>query len=366
MRSELRRSKLPPTVAWTGHSIRIIDQRELPHHLEILELTSWQEAAEAIRDMAVRGAPAIGCCAALATVLIVRSVAGCPEPDAWDEIVRCADILRRVRPTAVNLTYAVSRVLEAVKHVSPAERATVAEKVALAMLEEDVEVNRAIGRYGAELLPNDCQVLTHCNAGALATVGFGTALGVVRAAYAAGKLRHVYADETRPRLQGLQLTAWELMEDGIPVTVIPDGSAAWLMKQRTIHAVVVGADRVASNGDAANKIGTYSLAIVARRHSVPFYVAAPTSSFDWTIRTGDEIPIEERSAREITHVGDVPLAPEGVSVWNPAFDVTPAELISGIITEFGVYEASAEALRSVKLLSYKGVRDGAEGEAPHS
>lgn len=355
------RSGVPPTVSWTGSAVRIIDQRELPRRLVFLDLRSVEEVREAIRDMAVRGAPAIGCTAALGMVLLARSVHGLSEGAGWQAILEGAEVLRSARPTAVNLSWAVSRVLAAMERARSDERVQAAEREALAMLEEDVAVNRAIGEHGARLLPDGCTVLTHCNAGSLATVAYGTALGVVRSAYEMGRLKHVYADETRPRLQGMQLTAWELREEGIPVTVIPDGSAAWLMKQRRVDAVVVGADRIARNGDAANKIGTYGLAICARRHGVPFYVAAPVSTVDWNMASGDDIPIEERAVEEVTHIGGVRVAPEGIGAWNPAFDVTPGELITRIVTEYGDFAATAEGMAQLSGLVRKGGIHGSEG-----
>ncbi len=340
----MERASLPPTVAYEAGAVRIVDQRELPHRLVVLELHTCDDVSRAIRDMAIRGAPAIGCAAALGLALAAKAACALPPAESAAAVRKAADLLKAARPTAVNLFWAVDRVLGAIGDRTGPEAANAAEAEAVAMLEEDVRVNHAIGRHGLSVLSPGCAVLTHCNAGALATVGYGTALGVVRAGYEAGVVRHVYADETRPRLQGMQLTAWELSLDGIPVTVIVDGAAAWLMRQRKIDVVIVGADRVASNGDAANKIGTYALAIVARKHNVPFYVAAPTSTIDMNLPSGDDIPIEERSEAEVTHIDRIRLAPEGVHAWNPAFDVTPAELITGLITECGVVAAKPAAL----------------------
>jgi methylthioribose-1-phosphate isomerase len=330
-------SALPPTVEWTGNALRILDQRLLPHAVTTLTLTSCEEVAEAIRTMAVRGAPAIGCAAAFGLALAARAVAGQSHEAAMRSMESAARMLRATRPTAVNLFHAIdASVSEARAAQTSAEAAERCLRAALQMAEADIQANRAIGEYGASLLPEHCCLLTHCNAGALATAGYGTALGVVRSAYACGKLVKVYADETRPRLQGMQLTAWELMQDGIPVTVIPDGAAASLMGSGKVHAVVVGADRIAANGDVANKIGTRSVAICARYHGIPFYVAAPTTTIDWGLEHGGLIPIEERAPDEVTAIGQHRIAPDGVEVWNPSFDVTPAELVTAIVTERGV------------------------------
>lgn len=332
-------SRLPPTVEWTGTTIRIIDQRQLPFELVMADLDTVEAVADAIRDMAVRGAPAIGCVAALGVALAAHGARDLPLDRALDALRQSCEALRQTRPTAVNLFHGLNCVWEAASDARDAEEAASrALTAALQLLSDDVAANRAIGAAGAALLPERCRVLTHCNAGALATAGYGTALGVVRAAFETGRLQEVYADETRPRLQGMQLTAWELMQDGIPVTVIPDGAAAALMAAGRVDAVVVGADRIAANGDTANKIGTYGLAIVARHHGVPLYVAAPTTTIDWDIQDGSRIPIEERSGREITEICGTRVAPDGAVVWNPAFDVTPAMLISAIITERGVVE----------------------------
>jgi len=316
----------------------------------MLDLSTAHAVAGAIRDMAVRGAPAIGCTAALGMALAYRDAASLEGSERRKQIAEAAAVLRDSRPTAVNLFWAVDRALTVGQAAERASKdaAQAVLSVALAMLDEDVRANREIGRLGAQLLPNGCTVLTHCNAGALATVGYGTALGVVRAAFEAGKLRSVYADETRPRLQGMLLTAWELRREGIPVTVLPDGAAAWLMRTQPIDCVVVGADRVATNGDVANKVGTYSLAISAKRHGVPFYVAAPVGTIDWSASSGADIPIEERSEDEVTSIGGRRLAPEGVPAWNPAFDVTPADLVAAIITEHGCVAASSDGIAGLR------------------
>ncbi len=326
------------TVAWVDGSVRLIDQTVLPARLVFLDYTYWQDVAEAIRSMVVRGAPAIGCTAALGLALGAQSLEDADRAEFLRRLSEIADVLRATRPTAVNLCWAVDRLMLLAEHTvggaAEIRRALLAQ--ALKMLEEDIETNRRMGRFGAELLPNEGTVLTHCNAGALATVGYGTALGVIRAAVEAGKRIHVLADETRPRLQGMKLTAWELAQDGIPVTIIADCMAASLMRQGGIDCVVVGADRISANGDTANKIGTYSVAVAARYHGIPFYVAAPFSTIDFSLANGDGIPIEHREDVEMTHIDGIRIAPDGVPVLNPSFDVTPAELVTAFITERGV------------------------------
>ena len=337
---------IPLTVSWSEGTVRMIDQRLLPAEFKMLELRDYREVGEAIRTMAVRGAPAIGVAAALGLALAAREAAAGPEEEFWTRLKDADAALRSTRPTAVNLFWGLDRALKAAeRHAadgpSAAAEAVVAE--ARAMIDEDIVVNRALGAAGAALLPDGGSVLTHCNAGSLATVYYGTALGVIRAAVEGGKRLHVWVDETRPRLQGLKLTAWECQRFGIPATVITDNMAASLMRQGRIQAVVVGADRIAANGDTANKIGTYGVAVLARAHEIPFYVAAPLSTIDYSLRTGDEIPIEERDPREVTEAGDVRLGPEGVRVYNPAFDVTPASFITAIITERGIAQPPSDA-----------------------
>lgn len=332
-------------VAWVSGKVRLIDQTALPAELKYIEIANWQDVAEAIRTMIVRGAPAIGCTGALGMALGARGIISNSREGFLQHLERMADTFRGARPTAVNLFWAVDRML-AVAHgtngsVVDLKEALLAE--ALKMLTEDIEANRAIGRYGAALLPQTVTVLTHCNAGALATVGYGTALGVVRAAVEADKKVRVYADETRPRLQGMKLTAWELMQDGIPVTVIADNMASVMMRRGKVDCVIVGADRIASNGDTANKVGTYGLAVAAHHHRIPFYVAAPLSTFDMKLADGSQIPIEERDSTEMTHIDGVRIAPAGVEVINPAFDVTPAELITAFMTDRGVIEPPFQA-----------------------
>jgi methylthioribose-1-phosphate isomerase len=326
------------TVAWTNGRVRLIDQTALPERLTYVEMSDWRDVAQAIRTMVVRGAPAIGCAAALGMALAARGIIAGNRSAFRKRLDQIAETFRASRPTAVNLFWAVDRMMAVIDSVDgnvvDAKDAMMVE--ALEMLAEDIRANRALGGYGADLLSDGDCVLTHCNAGALATVGYGTALGVIRAAVEAGKRVSVFADETRPRLQGMKLTAWELHQEGIPVTVIADNMAAVLMRDGRVDCVVVGADRIAANGDTANKIGTYGLAVSAHHHNVPFYVAAPLSTVDRDAADGRRIPIEEREAVEMTHIEGIRVAPEGVPVWNPAFDVTPADLVTAIITERGV------------------------------
>jgi methylthioribose-1-phosphate isomerase len=338
------------TVSWDDGCVRMIDQRVLPERFEILELRDYREVADAIRTMAVRGAPAIGVSAALGLALAAQEAAGGPAEAFQARLWEAADELRSTRPTAVNLFWAIDRVMQVGgAHEEPGAAAAAVLKEALRMLDEDVRANRAMGAWGAALLPDGGGILTHCNTGSLATVHYGTALGVIRAAVEQGKRLHVWVDETRPRLQGMKLTAWECLQLGIPATVISDNMAGSVMRQGRADAVIVGADRIAANGDTANKIGTYGAAVLARAHGIPFYVAAPLSTVDFSIRSGEEIPIEERAAEEMTHAGGVRLAPEGVAVYNPAFDVTPAKWITAIITDRGIavppFEESLARLR---------------------
>jgi methylthioribose-1-phosphate isomerase len=337
-------------VDWQEGVLWIIDQTLLPHRVERRALTDYRGVAEAIRSMRVRGAPAIGVAAAFGVVLGAREILEKGEdfPQKFEEVL---STLAKTRPTAVNLFWALDRmrrVYEQSEHRTPKEMLRALEATAVRMLEEDIQANRAMGQYGQQLLQDGWTVLTHCNTGSLATVSYGTALGVIRAAREAGKEIKVIADETRPRLQGARLTAWECLEEGIPCTVIADGAAASLMRQGRIQAAIVGADRIARNGDVANKIGTYMVALACQAHQIPFYVAAPLSTVDLSLASGEEIPIEERPPEEITHIEGVRIAPEGVKVYNPAFDVTPAELVTAIITERGIayppYEKSLPSL----------------------
>jgi methylthioribose-1-phosphate isomerase len=308
---------IPPTIEWTGRTVRLIDQRRLPGELAFLECRSVDELCEAIVTLAIRGAPALGAAGAMGVALA----------DATGEpLVEAARRLKATRPTAVNLAWGVDRALAA---ADPAEEAV---KIAT----EDVERNRRLGAHGAELLPDDSRVLTHCNTGSLACVGYGTALGVIRAAHEAGRRPSVWVDETRPVLQGARLTAWELQRLGIPCTLVADAMAAALMAAGEVDAVVVGADRIAANGDVANKIGTYGLAVLASHHGIPFYVAAPVSTFDPDTPDGAAIPVERRDGEEVAVVGGRRLAPEGVAVENRAFDVTPAALVTAYVSEEGV------------------------------
>ena len=324
------------TVGYVDGVVRMLDQRRLPGETAYLICRDHHQVAEAIRDMAIRGAPAIGVAAALGIVVGVRSLGADATPAAFDAI---CDELAATRPTAVNLFWAIARMRE--RHAR--ERAQGGTRLAEGLLEEalaiqaeDLAACRRMGDLGAALIPDGARLLTHCNAGALATAGYGTALGVVRSAAREGKVRLVYADETRPYLQGARLTAWELMQDGIPTTLIADNMAGHLMARGEVDAVVVGADRIARNGDVANKIGTYTVAVLAKENGVPFYVAAPVSTFDLATATGADIPIEERAPQEVTHHGGRRLAPEGVGVRNPAFDVTPHRYVTAIVCERGI------------------------------
>jgi methylthioribose-1-phosphate isomerase len=330
------------TIEWSDNKIKIIDQTKLPGELVYLQLTEVDAVAEAIRSLRIRGAPAIGIAAAFGVVVELQNFRGNNQQAFLSELDRIAALLRQTRPTAVNLAWALERMRSvAIAH----QEKTVGEikscllNEAQKILQEDREVCRAIGRHGAELIPNSANVITHCNTGALATADFGTALGVLFTAHGQGKKLHVYVDETRPLLQGARLNMWELMQEGIPCTLICDGAAAFVMQRQKIDCCIVGADRIARNGDTANKIGTYSLAVNARRHGIPFYVAAPISTIDFKIRSGEGIPIEERAPEEVADGFGRGIAPAEASVYNPAFDVTPHALISGIITEAGALRA---------------------------
>jgi len=345
-----------PTLTWTPEGVRFLDQTRLPLEENYVLAATYEQVAEAIVTMVVRGAPAIGVSAAYGIALgAQRTSAVTPREFAPKFDLICAR-LAATRPTAVNLFWAIDRMkrLFAALLSEGATLDQIKEKIlaeAHAMYEEDIAACRTMGAFGAALLPGEGNVLTHCNAGALATCGYGTALGVIRSAVGQGKRISVFADETRPFLQGARLTAWELMADHIPTTVICDNTAASLMKAGRIQAVVVGADRIAANGDVANKIGTYNIAILAREHGIPFYVAAPWSTIDLATLTGDSIPIEERPAVEVTHHGGKQLTPNGVGIANPAFDVTPAKYVTAIITERGVLRAPyAESLRAMELV----------------
>lgn len=341
------------TLEWTAEGVRMVDQRRLPVEELYPVYTTYEGVAEAIREMVVRGAPAIGVAAAMGIALGVQN----PPASSLDALDKQFELVCQVigatRPTAVNLFWAIERIKRVYtearrdgKTIADIEERIIRE--AQDMHAEDIEINRMMGKNGADLIPDGATVLTHCNAGALATAGYGTALGVIRAAVEQGKKIEVFADETRPFLQGARLTAWELMKDNIPVTLITDNMAGHFMKKGRITCAVVGADRIAGNGDVANKIGTYMVATLAHRHQLPFYVAAPISTLDLSLTSGDQIPIEDRTPTEVTHVAGNRIAPEGVQVANPAFDVTPNELVSAIITERGVarpnYTQSLRAL----------------------
>jgi len=345
-----------PTLAWTPEGVRFIDQTRLPLEESYVLATTYEQVADAIVTMVVRGAPAIGVSAAYGVALgALRTKASTAQEFALEFAVICAR-LAATRPTAVNLFWAIDRMKRLFAGLlgSGASLDQIKEKLlaeAHAMYEEDIKACKTMGAFGAALLPQEGGVLTHCNAGALATCGYGTALGVIRSAIEQGKHIHVFADETRPFLQGARLTAWELMADHIPTTVICDNMAASLMRTGRIQAVVVGADRIAANGDTANKIGTYSVAIAAHEHGIPFYVAAPWSTIDLATATGEAIPIEERPAIEVTHHGGKQLTPNGVGIYNPAFDMTPAKYIAAIITERGVLRAPyGESLKQMEPL----------------
>ncbi len=329
------------TVQWKEGGVRLLDQRLLPGEVVDLDCKSVEQVAQAIESLAVRGAPAIGITAAYGVALAAQKISAESFDAFYSALLPSCKRLAATRPTAVNLFWAIQRMKEAAQSQAHLPIAAIKKHLlaeADAILSEDIAMNHAIGLWGAELIKPNWTILTHCNAGALATGGYGTALGVIRGAWEAHKNISVYADETRPILQGARLTAWELMQDDIPVTLITDNMAAHFMQKGKINCCVVGADRIAANGDVANKIGTYGLAILAEAHGIPFYVAAPSSTVDIQITSGAEIPIEERDPREVSHLAGVSIAPIGVAVANPAFDVTPARFITGIITEKGCFK----------------------------
>ena len=333
------------TLEWTPRGVVFIDQTKLPTEEVYVTCTTHQQVAGAIRNMVVRGAPAIGVAAAMGIALGVKNSKAENGADLKIDFDQICETIRQTRPTAVNLFWAIRRMQQKFERIRIRPIAQIKQELveeSRRMHAEDIAANQAIGRHGATLMPSSGGVLTHCNAGALATAGYGTALGVIRAAVEQGKKIHVYADETRPFLQGSRLTAWELMKDGIPTTVISDNMAGAMMQQRKIGAVVVGADRIAANGDVANKIGTYTVAILAKEHGIPFYVAAPISTVDLATPDGSKIPIEQRNPREVTHIAGKQMAPDGVQVENPAFDVTPAKYVAAIITERGIARAPYE------------------------
>ena len=344
-----------PTLEWTPDGVRFLDQTKLPLEETYVLATTYQQVADIITTMVVRGAPAIGVSAAMGIALGVKNSRAQTLDQLRPEVKQICETLAATRPTAVNLFWAIARMRDRFEALASEARATVASvrdaliEEAQRMYAEDIAACEAMGAHGAPLLPREGGVLTHCNAGALATCGYGTALGVIRSAVAGGSVLRVYADETRPFLQGARLTAWEMMHDGIPTTVLCDNMAATLMRQGKIRAVIVGADRIAANGDVANKVGTYGVAILAREHGVPFYVAAPWSTVDTATATGDQIEIEQRSAREVTHHAGTQLTPHHVDIENPAFDVTPAKYVTALITERGVlHTPSAETIAAME------------------
>jgi len=330
------------TLEWTDKGVRFIDQTKLPTEEIYVNCTTYQEVADVIRNMVVRGAPAIGVSAAMGIALGVKNSKAENVGDLKRDFDQICEVIGKTRPTAVNLFWAIKRMQQKFEPIRMRPIAQIKQTLieeAKRMHAEDIAINQAMGKHGAALMPASGGVLTHCNAGALATAGYGTALGVIRAAVEAGKKIQVYADETRPFLQGARLTAWELVKDGIPTTVISDNMSGAMMRQGKIGAVIVGADRIAANGDVANKIGTYTVAVLAKEHGIPFYVAAPISTVDLETPDGSKIPIEQRSAAEVTHFAGKLVTPEGVSIENPAFDVTPAKYVTAIVTERGIARA---------------------------
>jgi methylthioribose-1-phosphate isomerase len=339
------------TLRWRDGRLELIDQRRLPLEFEYVACETAAQTADAIRDMVVRGAPAIGCTAAYGVAVEAQHHAGSPRARFDAALEDAFKVLAASRPTAVNLFWAIERMRQCHAHNrggSPQTEAKALLDLARQVYLDDIEINRTMGRHGAALIPDGARIMTHCNAGALATAGHGTALGVIRSARDAGKRISVIANETRPYLQGARLTAWEMVRENIPVTLVTDNMAGHLMQQGRVDVVVVGADRIAANGDTANKIGTYTVAVLAARHGIPFYIAAPLSTIDTAIADGSGIPIEERDPSEVTGFRGVRWAPEGVAVANPAFDVTPASLITGLITEKGVIsQPDAGKIRSL-------------------
>lgn len=339
------------TLEWTDKGVRFIDQTKLPTEETYVTCKTSDQVADAIRTMIVRGAPAIGVAAAMGIALAAKNSPAESTGDLKRDLDQACDVIGKTRPTAVNLFWAIRRMQEKFERLRIRPLSQIRQELieeAKRMHAEDIAANQAMGRHGATLMPSAGGVLTHCNAGALATAGYGTALGVIRAAVEQGKKIHVFADETRPFLQGARLTAWELMKDGIPTTVISDNMAGAMMKQNKIGAIVVGADRIAANGDVANKIGTYTVAVLAKEHGIPFYVAAPISTVDLQCPDGSQIPIEQRNTKEVSHIAGRQMVPDGVSIENPAFDVTPAKYVTAIITERGIarapYQESLQAL----------------------
>lgn len=340
------------TIEWVDGILHLIDQRRLPEEYTVYRCSNYRDVEFAIRDMVVRGAPAIGATAAYGVYLASLEFLDQPQETFLSKVKEAALFIEKARPTAVNLSWAVRRMRKIIEENGELPREELSASLkeeADRILAEDVETNKTMAEYGNSIVPAEAVILTHCNTGALATAGWGTALGVVREAHARNKTIFVYADETRPRLQGARLTAWELVQEGIPSKLIVDSTAAFLMQQKKIDLVLTGADRVASNGDTSNKIGTYMLAVSARYHSIPFYIVAPTSTIDFDITSGAEIPIEERESSEITRIGETLITPKEMDTYNPAFDVTPANLITGIITEKGIlYPPYSESIASLR------------------
>jgi methylthioribose-1-phosphate isomerase len=340
------------TIEWDDGVVKMIDQRKLPREFVIVQFTDYREVARAIQEMTIRGAPAIGAAAAFGLALCAEGSKARTRAELLADLENAAATLTEMRPTAVNLSWALERMLEQARKVQHTQveqivNALVAEAQRIA--DEDVEINKRMAAHGAKLIEDGYNILTHCNTGALATVDYGTALGVIRAAHEQGKRIHVWVDETRPRLQGARLTAWELMRYGIPMTLIADNAAGHLLLTGQVDLILVGADRVAANGDVANKIGTYKLAVLAQENGIPFYSVCPISTVDLSLPSGEQIIIEERDPAEVTHIDGVGIAPEGVPVYNPAFDVTPHRLVTGIVTESGIiYPPFASGLRKAK------------------
>ena len=334
-----------PTIEWYGNRVRMIDQRKLPHRMEWYVCRSYRDVIRAIRKMVIRGAPAIGIAAAMGLVLGAYAIRSGSYDTFIKRLSKIAEKLLSARPTAVNLRWALERMMRLARNMKEIEVDKIKERLyqeSQRILDEDIEMNRMIGKNGERLIPDNAVILTHCNAGSLATGGYGTALGVIRAAHEAGKRIEVIADETRPWLQGLRLTLFELMQDGIPVSVIADNAAGYLMRKGEIDVVITGADRIAANGDVANKIGTYQVAVLAKENRIPFYVAAPTSTIDREIQNGEMIPVEYRSGDEILKIGGRYIGPKGANAINPVFDITPSRYVSAIITEKGVIERPYE------------------------
>jgi methylthioribose-1-phosphate isomerase len=328
------------TIEWDPKgTVKMIDQRKLPLEFIVVEYDDYHDVARSIKDMYIRGAPAIGAAAAFGMALAAQQSQATSREGLLEDLEAAANVIRATRPTAVNLFWATDRIMQAAHSSAQTDAEGIVQELigeAQRLADEDVEINRRMGAHGATLIEDGFNILTHCNAGALATVDYGTALAVVRAAHEQGKGIHVWVDETRPRLQGARLTSWELMNEGIPMTLIADNVAGHLMRTGQVDIVIVGSDRTAANGDVANKIGTYKLAVVAKENGIPFYAVVPTSTIDLSLPTGDDIPIEERDAQEVTHVRECQIAPDGVPVLNVAFDVTPHRYVTGIVTENGI------------------------------